>query len=179
MTPARTAAARSAPRRSATNGSRTTRSRTAPPRSTRTVRRSTARPGTASPAPRRRPWLRVVPAPRARRLPFLIASFVILGVLVVGVTSLQAVVSQGSFRMQELARHNVELQQDYGRLKLQVAELSSPGRIAAKARRLGFHLPEPDDVRTLPVKGSVPANAGAGTPGRPALSLKGVLELRP
>jgi cell division protein FtsL len=117
-------------------------------------------------------------APRGRRLTFLIASFIIVGVLVVGVASLQAVVSQGSFRMQELARHNLELQQDYGRLKLQVAELSSPGRIASEARRLGFHLPQPDDVRSLPVKGSVPVNAG-GTVGRPALSLKSLLEQRP
>jgi cell division protein FtsL len=121
----------------------------------------------------------VASAPRARRLPFLIASFVIIGVLVVGVASLQAVVSQGSFRMQELARHNLRLQQDYGRLKLRVAELSSPHRIAAEARRLGFHLPPPDAVRSLAVKGGVSVNAGARTAGRPALSLKSLLERRP
>jgi cell division protein FtsL len=118
-------------------------------------------------------------APRTRRLPFLVASFVIVGVLVVGVASLQAVVSQGSFRMQELARHNLQLQQDYGRLKLQVAELSSPGRIATEARRMGFHVPQPGDVRSLPVKGSVSVNAGADTRSGPALSLKSVLERRP
>jgi hypothetical protein len=98
---------------------------------------------------------------------------------VVGVASLQAVVSQGSFRMQELSRHNLELQHEYGRLKLQVAKLSSPGRIAGEARRLGFHLPGPDDVRTLPVKGSVSANIADATFGRPPLSLKMVLDRRP
>jgi len=121
----------------------------------------------------------VASAPRTRRLSFLITSFVIVGVLVVAVASLQAVVSQGSFRMQELARHNLELQQDYGRLKLEVAELSSPGRIATEARRLGLHLPQPEDVRSLTVKRSASVNARAQTASRPALSLKSVLERRP
>jgi len=99
--------------------------------------------------------------------------------LVVGVASLQAVVSQGSFRMQDLTRHNLELQQEYGRLKLEVAELSSPGRIAARARRLGFRLPQPGDVSTLRVKGTGRANTGAGQLNGPALSLRSLLERRP
>jgi cell division protein FtsL len=124
-----------------------------------------------------RPRLRVVTPPRSRRLPFLIASFLIVGILVVGVASVQAVVSQGSFHMQELTRRNVELQQQYGRLKLQVAELSSPGRIASEARRLGFRVPK--DVRTLPVKGITTLNAGTSTSDRPVLSLNDALGLRP
>jgi len=118
-------------------------------------------------------------APRLSRLPFLIASFVLVGMLVVGVASLQAVVSQGSFRMQDLTRHNIELQQEYGRLKLEVAELSAPGRIAARARRLGFRLPQPGDVSTLRVKGTGRANTGAGQLNGPALSLRSLLERRP
>jgi cell division protein FtsL len=101
-----------------------------------------------------------------------IASFVIVGMVVMGVVSLQAMVSQGSFRMQQLAQHNLELQNEYGRLKLQVAELSSPGRIARQARHLGLRLPDPDEVRTLPVKGAEHPIAGPGTLGRPVLSLK-------
>jgi cell division protein FtsL len=103
----------------------------------------------------------------------------VVGILVVGVAGLQAVVSQGSFRMQDLTRRNVELQQKYGRLKLRVAELSSPGRIAAQARRLGFHLPDPDDVRTLRVKGSVRTGIGDATVNGPVLSLRSLLERRP
>ena len=126
---------------------------------------------------RRRPQLRAVQPPRLRRLPFMIASFLIVGVLVVGVVSVQALVSQGSFRMQQLTRHNLELEQEYGRLKLQVARLSSPGRIASQAHRLGFRLP--DGVQALQVKGPVRMSAGAGTGDPPVFSLKGSLEQRP
>jgi cell division protein FtsL len=103
----------------------------------------------------------------------LVTSFLIVGIVVVGVVSLQAIVSQGSFRMQQLARHNQQLQQDFGRLKLEVAQLSSPGRIAREARHLGFRLPDPDEVRTLAVKGgTVQPTIGSGNIGRPVLSLK-------
>ena len=180
MTPPRSAAARTMGRRSGVSRSPATHPRrksgsTKP----RTGKSGASRSSSRVPRHRRRPWLRVASAPRTRRLPFLVASFVIVGVLVVGVASLQAVVSQGSFRTQELARHNLQLQQDYGRLKLQVAELSSPGRIATEARRMGFHVPQPGDVRSLPVKGSVSVKARADTGSGPALSLKSVLERRP
>jgi cell division protein FtsL len=95
-----------------------------------------------------------------------------VGIVVVAVAGLQAVVSQGSFRMQQLARHNLELEHEYGRLKLQVAELSAPGRIAKEARHLGFRVPDPQDVRTLAVKGATHPMSGSGTLGRPVLSLK-------
>lgn len=175
MTSSRTGAARAQPRGPAPSRSR------ARPVSTKARPRKTdpARSASRGARHRRRSSPRAAAPPRHRRFPFLVASFVIVGVLVVGVTSLQAVVSQGSFRMQELTRHNLQLQQDFGRLKLQVAELSSPGRIASQARRLGFHLPQPDEVRSLPVKGTVPLDRGAGTAGRLALSLKNVLERDP
>jgi hypothetical protein len=81
--------------------------------------------------------------------------------------------------MRDLTRRNTELQHEYGRLKLQVAELSSPGRIAAQARRLGFHLPDPDEVRTLRVKGPVRMSAGPETIDGPILSLSDLSELAP
>lgn len=128
---------------------------------------------------RRSRGLRKAEAPHRRRLVFLVASFLIVGALVVGVVSLQAVVSQGSFRMQELANHNLELQQEYGRLKLQVAELSSPGRIVKQARRLGFHLPGPEDLRPLPIKGGLRVGGGVGPVSHLAFSLKVLLRQRP
>jgi cell division protein FtsB len=162
----------------------TARSRPAPrrPTSTGKHRKPTggAKAVTKSRPPRhrrQRPRLRLVRPPRPRRLPFVVASFLIVGALVVGVASVQAVVSQGSFRMQELTKRNAELQEEYGRLKLKVAELSAPGRIARQARRLGFHVP--GSVSALPVKGAVPVNGGTGTVGRPVFSLKGVLEHDP
>jgi cell division protein FtsL len=126
---------------------------------------------------RQRPGVRAVQAPRLRRVPFIIVSFLVVGILVVGVVSVQALVSQGSFRMQQLTRHNLELEQQYGRLKLQVAQLSAPGRIATQSRRLGFRLP--DGVRALPVKGPVRVSARTGTGDQPVFSLKGFLEQRP
>ncbi len=180
MTPPRSATARATTHRSGMSSSLAARPRrSSVSTKSRTGKTRASHSATTVTRHRRRPWIRVASAPRTRRLSFLITSFVIVGVLVVAVASLQAVVSQGSFRMQELARHNLELQQDYGRLKLEVAELSSPGRIATEARRLGLHLPQPEDVRSLTVKRSASVNARAQTASRPALSLKSVLERRP
>jgi cell division protein FtsL len=167
MTAPRTATAGTTPRRATTGGSHAARSR--PARKGTSARRPKAR-ALAKTSQRR---VRVTAPPRGRRFPLLVTSFVIVGLVVVGVVSLQAVVSQGSFRMQQLARHNQELQHEYGRLKLRVAELSSPGRIAKEARHLGFRLPNSDAVRTLAVKGgTVRPPAARGTLGRPVLSLK-------
>jgi cell division protein FtsL len=141
-------------------------------------RRNPVRRG-ARPALRRhaRPRLRVVPAPaaRARRLPFLFLSIVLVGVLVLAVASLQAVVSQTSFRLDDLTQRNARLQQEYGRLRLQVAELSAPGRIAAEARTLGLQLPPPSDVRTLYVRGQAGSGRSSSGSGDPSFALKGVL----
>jgi cell division protein FtsL len=95
----------------------------------------------------------VVRPPRRRRLPFLIACFVIVGSLVVSVVSVQALVAQSAFRMQELSRRTSELAQASGRLQLEIAELSAPRRIAKEARRLGYRLPEPGQLQTVPVRG--------------------------
>jgi cell division protein FtsL len=95
----------------------------------------------------------VIRPARRRHLPFLIACFLIIGSLVVGVVSVQALVAQSSFRMQELSRRNSELAQASGRLQLQIAELSAPRRIAKEARRLGYRLPDPGQLQTVAVKG--------------------------
>ena len=104
----------------------------------------------------RRSRLQVVaprPRGRKRRLPFLVISFVLVGALVFGVVSLQAVISQSAFRMQRLEQRSTQLRQSYGDLKLQVAELSSPERIVHEARRLGMQLPDPSKLQTLAVAG--------------------------
>src|SRR3989442_10770723 len=105
--------------------------------------------------PSRRPRLRVVRAAPARRarVGFFVLSLILVGTLVMAVVSAQALVSQGSFRMQDLSHRTTALQQAYGRLTLEVAELSSPGRIAREARRLGLTLPGAGQVRILSVKG--------------------------
>jgi cell division protein FtsL len=104
-------------------------------------------------------------------------SFVLVGFLVFGVVTLQAILSQTSFRMGELERQGIQLRQSYGQLKLEVARLSAPGRMAAEAKRLGLRLPR--QVQTLPV--DVPQVQGdlpqAGSP--PSFALKGVLGEEP
>jgi cell division protein FtsL len=109
--------------------------------------------GSRSRGRRSPPRLRVQAEPRARRLPFLIACFVVVGVLVLGVVTVQALASQGSFRMQELSRRNADLVDANGRLELQIAEQSAPERIEREARRLGYLQPDPDHVHTIVVGG--------------------------
>ncbi|MGH2573794.1 MAG: hypothetical protein ACRDGU_10020 [Actinomycetota bacterium] len=92
--------------------------------------------------------------PPGRRVPFLIASAFLVGALVLSVATLQALISQNSFRLRELSRRGAVLQESVGRLNLEVARLSSPGRIAKMARRSGLQLP--DEVHPLPVDGEDP-----------------------
>jgi cell division protein FtsL len=126
------------------------------------------------PAPRRRHLRVAQAAPRRRRLPFLIAWCLLIAPLVLGVVTVQTLVSENAFRMRELSRQTVALHESYKELTLTVAELSSPRRIAREARRLGLQLPE--QVHMLAV-GSVeePSPEGEG----PSQALKPLIEPRP
>jgi cell division protein FtsL len=95
------------------------------------------------PAPARRPG--------RRRLPFLIAAFSLTTVLVTGIVSLQALVSQTAFRMQALQQQDQRLQQRYDELRLEAAQLSAPDRVEREASRLGFEYPSPERVHTIVV----------------------------
>jgi len=77
--------------------------------------------------PARRPVRLVRSAPKRRRrtAPFLVMSSLLIGALVVGIVTLQAMVSQTSFRMQDLQTRAKALQQQYGEQTLAVARLSS------------------------------------------------------
>ena len=98
----------------------------------------------------------VVPRPRrVARLPFVVASAAVVGILVFGIVSLQTLTSQSSFRVRELTRRNAQLQ---------VAELSAPGRIARAAKDLGFELPDPDRVHTIAVDGVQPRAGHSPSP---------------
>ena len=140
-------------------------------------KRTASRP-TASKSGRRLRHLQAVKPARSRRLPFLIASFVIVGAMIFCVVSLQALVSQTSFRMQNLDRQSSQLRQSYGELKLEVAQLSAPGRISREAKRLGLRLPDSGHVKTLDVPGMTAAQARP-SPGAPSFALKGILGEEP
>jgi cell division protein FtsL len=142
-----------------------------PPAAGKAGRRDTGR--TAGRGSTRRSRLRVVaPRGRKRRLPFLVISFVLVGALVFGVVSLQAVISQSAFRMQRLEQRSTQLRQSYGDLKLQVAELSSPERIVHEAQRLGMQLPDPSKLQTLAVAGIPRDTTVTRAGGSPSFALK-------
>jgi cell division protein FtsL len=163
--------------------------------------RRRATPGTKSaarPKPRSaRSWrpavrpvrlVRRAPKRRRRTAPFLALSSLLLAALVVGIVTMQALVSQTAFRMQDLQVRAKALQQQYGERTLTVARLSAPNRIAAAAHRAGLVLPDPSHVDTLHVRGSSGAlghdqpraneePAGAGAPA--GSSLKAVIGAEP
>jgi cell division protein FtsL len=129
---------------------------------TSTVRRAT-HPPTVVPAPARP---RPVPARgRRRRLPFALLSMVLVTVVVVGVVSAQTLVAQGSFRLQELKQRADRLEDEFGRLRLRVATLSTLERIERAARKAGLVDPAggyrvlklpPEDAPLDPAGGSAP-----------------------
>jgi len=94
--------------------------------------------------------------PRTRRLAFLVAAFALTGLLVVGVVSLQALVSQTAFRMERIQTENQQLSLQFDELRLQLATLSSPQRIEHEAKRIGLVYPQPNDVKTISIKGPAP-----------------------
>ena len=132
-------------------------------------RRSASRkPASPPAAPRakrsRRAPLRVVRPARGRRrsrAPLLILSGAIIAGLLVGIVSLQALVAQQSFRMQDLQGRTQQLQLQYGELKARAAALSAPSRVAAAARRQGMVLPDASQVQTIRVPGV--ASSAKGT----------------
>ncbi|MDP8956318.1 MAG: hypothetical protein M3N24_05090 [Actinomycetota bacterium] len=83
------------------------------------------------------------------QIPFLVGAILVVSILVLGIVSLQAVLSETSFQMRELSRRTTQLRSEYTSLKVMVAELSSPERVAREARKLGLTIPT--TVRTLPV----------------------------
>ena len=94
--------------------------------------------------PRPRPRLRAVPRRRARRrgLPFLLLSAVLVAGLLLMLTSVQALLAQGAFRLSTLGQQAEKLELESDFLRLRVARLSSPERVAAAARRSGLVTPE-------------------------------------
>ena len=83
----------------------------------------------------------------------------VVGTLIAGVASVQALVSQSSFHMSELSRRTEQLRERSLELRLKVAELSSPRHLHDAARRLGLRVPA--EVNLLTVK----AGASGGVPG--------------
>jgi hypothetical protein len=95
-------------------------------------------------APARRPALRPVPEAkptprrRPRRIPFLLFSTVLVAGMLILLAGAQAIVAQGAFRLSELGERAERLEIETDVLRLRVAELSTPDRIAEAGRRAGL-----------------------------------------
>ena len=111
------------------------------------------------------------PAPRSRRrkkhhVGFAILATAVVGPMVLGIVSLNALLAQTSFRIDEAERRIETLTTERLDLVHEQATLSAPGRIAAWARRNGMRLP--DDIRFLHASGdrqTAPAGADTSSPG--------------
>jgi cell division protein FtsL len=135
--------------------------------------RQLPRPRRPVPAPRRP---RVVglrqpettPTPRRGGVPFLVVSAAVVGAMVMGLVSMQALVAQRSFDVRDLERRAAELSTDHVQLRRELAELSNPGRIEAAARRAGLVPQQQAQVLEVPAAaapGPPRALASAGGPG--------------
>lgn len=100
---------------------------------------------------------------KRHHLGFVLFAAVVVGLLVLGLVTLNAFVAQSSFRIDHLQARVDEQSQRYQALERQAAHLSAPGRIAAWASRHAMRTPE--DISVLHVSGlhaAGPRVAGAG-----------------
>jgi hypothetical protein len=103
----------------------------------------------------------VAAAKRKRHhLGFVLFASVVLGLLVLGLVTLNAFVAQSSFRIDHLQARVDAQAQRYQALERQAARLSAPGRIAAWASRHAMRSPE--DISVLRVAGPEGASTAAG-----------------
>lgn len=131
------------------------------------------RPGPAPAPPGRH--LRLVPPPgyrsprsRRRRARLAASALAALAATVVfGLVAFQVVLSEGQVRLEQLRRRAAAEQERYDRLRLEVAELESPGRVIAMAQqRLG--MVAPPGVTYLSPSGAEVAVRSAPAPAPPA-----------
>jgi cell division protein FtsL len=104
------------------------------------------RPAPRKPRPRAAPARRPARGRAQRRVPFLLFSLIVTTAMVLLLVSVQALVAQSAFRMAELQRQSSVLEEEQARLRLEIAELSSPDRITRAARKAGLVLPDQIEI---------------------------------
>lgn len=114
--------------------------------------------------PPRSPSARQTSRRRRHRVGFAIIATIAVAPMLIGIVSLNALLAQTSFRVDEAERRIEELSREHLSLLHEQARLSAPGRIAAWARRNGMRLP--DDIRSLHASGGAPV-APAGVADAP------------
>jgi cell division protein FtsL len=91
--------------------------------------------------------LRVVRSRKRRRpIGFIVLSILVVGLMVFGLAATNVLLAQGAFALKDLALQQAQLEQDNGLLRLEMAELRMPSRIASSARKLGLELPTSIEV---------------------------------
>lgn len=93
-------------------------------------------------------------------------SLVVITVMVLLLASVQALVAQSAFRMAELQRQAAVLEEEQARLRLELAQLSSPDRITRAARKAGLVLPDQIEILAVDAggpEGAVSTSAPTGT----------------
>jgi hypothetical protein len=90
--------------------------------------------------------IRRLPRRRARRAPFVLFSALVVATMLILLASAQALVAQGAFRLEDLAGRADRLEVETDVLRLRVAQLSTPDRIAAAGRRAGLMPPTQVEV---------------------------------
>jgi hypothetical protein len=83
--------------------------------------------------------------------------------MVVMLASAHAIVAQQAFRVAELTSSVERLEEGHGRLRLQVAEMTSPRRLVQAARKSGLVLPPPDQVQIIQIDPARPRSGTGGT----------------
>ncbi len=121
-----------------------------PDRAARPARTPAVRPAHSTP-PQRRAHRG---SPRPRRTAFWVFTAVLMTTLVMTVVSLNALVVNATYRLQTIQGEQGALIEEGAALRIEVAKLSSPSRIAQWAEDNGMRTPASDEVIPLRVAGS-------------------------
>ena len=111
--------------------------------------RARTTPSRKAPAKRspQKPQLHAVRSKRKRKpVAFYVMAVAVVGVMVFALAATNVLLAQGAFRMRALAQEQQQLRQMNGELRLSVAGLSTPNRIAQEAGRIGLVLPNVIEV---------------------------------
>lgn len=86
-------------------------------------------------------------------MPFALLSMVAVTATVLLLTGVQALMAQGAFRLSELAERAEQLGVERDLLRLRLARLSSPDRVARAGGQVGLVLPEQVEILPSPTHG--------------------------
>jgi hypothetical protein len=94
-------------------------------------------------------------------MPFALLSVVVVTATILLLTGVQALMAQGAFRLSELTERAERLGVERDLLRLRLARLSSPDRVARAGGQVGLVLPEQVEILPSgPASHTTPAASG-------------------